>query len=187
MLKYKYKNLHEFINKFDFNNLSSKDLIISDIDGVFFKSIFDIREIIGIIGNNNINHLEEILKINTSFWVFSNRFSIFRFFPFIKQIIKTIKDITKVNPVLITNYSKFTTNNLPKYYIILNAKKPSLKSQELLSLVLRKFRKVIYISAQDTPFYYTDKLLVDNLTRNENFNNLIFVEINPWQKNFLSK
>ena len=177
MKKERYKSLQDFVNNYDLSTIDEKSLLIFDIDGVFFKGLFDPREIIGIINMENINAFEKVLSSMAACWIFTNRLSIFKYFPFIKQISKSIKKVTGITPPIYSNCSDFLEARSQKYSIILNAKKPSAESQKVVEEGTSNFKRVIYVSARDNPFYYTDQQLVTKLGKKLNLAKLSFIEI----------
>jgi len=183
MKRFKYKSLKEFANNFDFENFGKEDLIISDIDGVFFKGVYDPREIIGVIKKENLHILETFLKMNCGFWIFTNRKKFFRNFPFIKQLQNTLSNHSQSKVNIFLGSNDYLEHKIQKYAVIINSAKPGNKSQEVVGKGIDNFRKVIYIGSQDTPFFYTDKKLVDNLSKKKDLSKLVFVEINSWKRN----
>jgi len=180
-----YKSLESFIKHFNRNEYDENDLIISDIDGVFFKGIYDPREIIGIISRKNLKLFKTLLETECAFWIFTNRLNFFRKFPFIKQLSKTMSDFSNSKIKIFTSSSDFLDYNNEKYAIILNAKKPKFESQKVVEKGIDDFKKVIYIGSQDTPFYYTDKKLLSLLAKQRPLDDFTFIEINPWKINSL--
>lgn len=187
MQKLKFKSLLDFVNHYGFANIDKETLFILDIDGVFFKNILDPREIIGIISSSNLSAFREILKLKPACWIFSNRPAIFKYFPFINQLAKTIKRITGVRPPIYSNCSEFLSSRSKDFIIILNAKKPNTESQNVVRKGLDLFSSVTYISARDFPFYFTDQELTKELGKNINLDRLTFVEISPWAKDSRSQ
>ena len=178
MRSYQYKSLIEFTEKYDINKLGKNDLIISDIDGVFLNGIFDPREILGVISKENLEAFEKLLKTQTAFWFFTNRWAFFKHFPFIKQLSKSINKTTTITPTIYSNCSQFLEDRLQNYVIILNSMKPWSKSLKVVEKGIESFEKVVYVGAQDTPFYNTDKIVVNKLERsNINIDNLTFISI----------
>lgn len=178
----KHKSLQHFIQNYNLSQIGKDSLIISDIDGVFFKGIFDPREILGIISPDNLKTLEDLLKTNSALWIFTNRLAIFKYFPFIKQIASSIKKTTGVTPPIYSKCSEFLEDDLKNHAIIMNAKKPSEDSQKVVEKGIANFKNVIYIGSQDVPFFYHDFKLIKILNQKKPTNNLTFVEISPWLK-----
>ncbi len=178
----KFKSLNNFVDNYNLKSISKGDLIISDIDGVFFKGIFDPREIIGLIDNKTLKSLERLLKTQASFWIMTNRIHIFRKFPYIKQLSRTVKKITSVKPYIYSNCSKFLEDNIKNYIIIMNAKKPSLESQKVVEKGIANFSKVLYIGSQDLPFFHNDLKLISKVKESTNSKNLEYIEISYWKK-----
>jgi len=177
-MKYlKFSSLSDFISNQDISQYNKNTLLISDIDGVFFRGIFDPREIIGIISKKNITVLEKILLKKIACWIFTNRPAIFKYFSFIRQISDSIKKVTGVTPNIYSKCSHFLEDRSQNYAIIMNAKKPSEQSQEVIEKGIKNFEKVIYISARDLPFYYSDKQLIQKLNKRLNLDKLVFIEI----------
>lgn len=180
MKKYKLQSLKEVQNTINWQELKNV-LLITDVDGVFFKGIFDPREIIGVISKKNLQIFDKLLKNVDACWILSNRPPIFKYFPFIRQITSSITNATQQTPPLYSDCSTFLEKGLQKYVIILNAKKPSKESQIVVENGLEEFTNVIYIAAQDHPFYFNDKKLINNIA-NEKKRHFIYIEINPFAK-----
>jgi hypothetical protein len=178
----KYKSLVEFTRSFDLEQLNKNSLVISDIDGVFFKGIFDPREIIGVISQRNLMAFEKILETQTAFWIFTNRTLLFKKFPFIKQLLRSFKKITSVSPKVYSDCSQYLENELKKYAIVMNAKKPGKDSQKVVEQGISNFKNVIYIGSQDIPFYHNDLTLVQELNKKVDTLNLIYIEISSWKR-----
>lgn len=181
MKKLRFNSLPDLVNHYDLSQLGPKSLLISDIDGVFFKGVFDPREIFGIIKKENLAAFEQILFQKPACWIFTNRPTIFKYFPFIRQISTSIKKVTGKSPPIYSNCSHFLKARSQNYAIILNAKKPDTESQKVVEQGIAHFEKVIYISARDLPFYYTDQELTEKLDK-QNLEKLVFIEINPFNK-----
>lgn len=177
-----YKSLIEMTRKLDLDELDENTLIISDVDGVFFKGIFDPREIIGLIDDEVLKAFEKLLGTKASFWVFTNRMKLFKTFPYIKQIKRSIKKMTQQKAPLYTSCLKFLENKPQNYIIIMNAKKPGKSSQEVLLRGLELYDKVIYIGSQDLPFYHNDVKLVERIRRKSGTDKLTYIEISSWKK-----
>ncbi len=182
MKSYSYKTFENFVQMFDLSEYGEDDLIISDIDGVFFRGIYDPREIIGIISKKNLKVFNTLLNTKCGFWIFTNRLKLFKGFPFIRQLFKILSAYSKKKVEIYTNSLSFLEAKIEKYAIIMNAKKPNQKSQKVVEKGIENYRKIIYIGSQDTPFYYTDKNLLKRLSKKRNLDNLTFIEINSWKK-----
>lgn len=177
MKKNKYKSLKNFTERYELSNIDKNTLIISDIDGVFFRGIFDPREILGIINKENKRAFEQILSQKCACWLFTNRPTIFKHLPFIRQISTSIKNVAGITPPIYSNCSHFLKERSQNYAIIMNAKKPGEESQKVVEQGIANFEKVIYLSAQDLPFYYTDQQLVEKLKKTPELEKLTFIEI----------
>ncbi|MBN2015767.1 hypothetical protein JW766_02950 [Candidatus Dojkabacteria bacterium] len=181
-MKYlKFKTFSNFVTTFDLGQITKDDLMISDIDGVFFKGIFDPREVLGIINQKNLRALEKLLKTNISCWFLTNRIGLFKHFHYIKQLAKTINKVRTIEPNIYSNCSHFLKDRSQNFAIIMNAKKPKEGSQKVIKKGLNEFKKVIYIGSKDWPWIFVDLDVVKNLNNNGNdLKNLTFIEINPW-------
>ena len=177
MKHYKYHSLKDYINKTDLRDIDVNTLFIFDIDGVFFKGIFDPRELLGIISKETSLAFEEILSKKAPCWIMTNRSNLFRYFPFIKQISKSIEKITSTTPNLYSNCSAFLESGSNKSNIVMNARKPAEDSQEVVKKGIRQYDKVIYIGGRDTPFRFTDEELVEKLDGKISLDNLTLIEI----------
>lgn len=173
----KYDYLRDFINQTDLPNVDEDTLFIFDIDGVFFRGIFDPREILGIISNETLLVFEQILKKKSACWIMTNRLHIFKYFPFIRQLKKTIQKITSVSPSIYSKCSAFLESGSNKYNIIMNARKPAEDSQEVVKRGMTEYKQVLYVGGRDTPFYFTDKELVEEVYKETSLNNITFIEI----------
>ncbi|MFC1780078.1 hypothetical protein ACFLY9_00065 [Patescibacteria group bacterium] len=177
MKNLKFKSFVKFVNSPDFDQITKDSLVISDIDGVFFRGIFDPREIIGVISKRNIKTFEKILETGTAIWIFTNRILLFKKFPFIKQLSRSFKKITSISPEVYSDCSQFLGNELKKYAIIMNAKKPGKESRSVVEKGINNFSTVVYIGARELPFYFNDLKLVSNLSKTVDSEKLTFVEI----------
>lgn len=182
MRELQFRSLQQFIKKFDINKIGPKDIVISDIDGVYFKGIFDPREIIGLISKENLESLSRILNTGTMFIFLTNRLKLFKKFPYIKQISRTVKKTTTIRPKLYTNCSDFLDSEQKSYSIIMNAKKPSPESQKIIEYASSNFRKVFYFGSQDLPFYHNDIKLLKKVEKSRALNNLTYIEISSWKR-----
>lgn len=181
MKNYKLKSLKEVLNTINWQELGKNVLLITDIDGVFFKGIFDPREIIGIISKKSLQTFEELLENFDACWIFSNRLPIFKHLPFTKQISNSINNVAKVTPPIYSNCSSFLDSRSQNYAIILNAKKPSIKSQQVVEKGIGEFSSVVYLGAQDHLFYFNDRKLINKIA-NRKKKDLIYIEISPFMK-----
>jgi hypothetical protein len=179
----KFKSLQQFAKEYDLSRINKNTLLISDIDGVFFKGIFDPREILGTIHPNVLKAFEKLLSTKAKCWIFTNRMKLFKKFPYIKQITRSIKKITSTTPKFFENCSEFLQNNLPNFAIIMNANKPEEESLKVVEKGTANFSTVIYLGSQDLPFYHNDLRLVQKLSQRINTSNLIYIEISSWKRN----
>jgi hypothetical protein len=177
-----YKSLKKLATSKFIKNLNSKDLIISDIDGVFFKGIFDPRELLGTIDPGTLQAFEKILKTKARYWILTNRMKLFKRFPYIGQISRSIKKITSISPNLYSDCSQFLEDDPQDYSIILNAKKPSEDSVKVVEEGIKNFEKVVYIGSQDLPFYHNDIKLIQEISDELDTSRLTYIEISSWKK-----
>lgn len=182
MKEFRYKSLKEYAESLTSDDFDDRTLIISDIDGVFFRGVFDPREILGIIGKTNISVLESLLSNNPALWLFTNRSYFFRRFPYIRQLRKTIKKTTTINPEVYSDCSSFLIEfkNSMNYAIIMSAQKPDSDSQKVVEKGIQNFRRVIYIAAKDTPFVFPDEELLQRLEEKDDLSRLWFIKIGPF-------
>ncbi len=177
-----YRTFSSFIKNYNLSKVDKNTLIISDIDGVFFKGIYDIREIIGVMSKNNIKSLKILLKRNSSFWILTNRNKIFRNFPFIQQIKKVLDSASKSNTKIYIGCENFLQDKLKKYALIINSKKPSKASQKVVEKGINNFKNVVYIGSKDTPFINKDFELVNRLDKQLTKKDFTYIEISLWAR-----
>ncbi|MDD3647616.1 MAG: hypothetical protein PHS44_03915 [Candidatus Dojkabacteria bacterium] len=180
MKTYSFRSLSDFKSCFDLTAIDQNTLIISDIDGVFFKGILDPREIVGILEKGSLLVLETLLKRKPAIWLFTNRLSIFKRFRFVRQFRTTMQNFTDKELRIFKGSKSFVEQDLVRYALILNARKPGKDSQKVVEKGIENFKKVIYIGAKDLPFYFTDEKLLAIIERNKNLDNLTFIKISPF-------
>jgi len=163
-------------------HLDKDTLCIFDIDGVFFRGIHDPREWLGIIKSETLEKFEELLKTGCSCWIMTNRPSIFKNFPFIRQIRTSIEKITKIFPVVFSGSSKFLKKTSFNYAVIMNAGKPKSMSQKVVEEGSRRFQNVYYIAAPETPLWFCDERLLFELNQYADISNVTLIKIAPWLK-----
>ncbi|MBU0976765.1 MAG: hypothetical protein ABIE03_03145 [Patescibacteria group bacterium] len=181
MKTYSYKSFQDFIDNLDLSLIYQDSLIISDIDGVFFKNIIDPRWILGVLSKESLLSLEALMRQKPAMWLFTNRLSFFKYFPFVRQFRRSVQNLTDSVLKVFTNSNDFLKHKPINYALILNAKKPGSKSQQVVEKGIDNFKKVIYIGAKDLPFYFTDERLLKKLEQKENLDNLTFIKISPFK------
>lgn len=180
----KTKSLEEFIEKnsdlvksFDFNTL-----LIFDIDGVFFNSIFSIDFIIEKVSREKIAAYEKIVKRNAELkqkphtWIFTSRPSILKYFRYLKQL----KNGLRPESEFFNDAQQFIDKKLElknKDFIMFGASKTKEEGINVIKIALRKFDKIFYFAAQDVPWMFPDKELIDNLEEDGHIEKLTFINI----------
>lgn len=172
------KSIKEFVQEEQLKKLNDQTLCIFDIDGVFFNGILDWREIVGIIATDYLEALKKILQTKTRCWIFTNRMSLFRIFPYIKQLKNILSEFAPNQQVMFCKNSNiFLTQKQRDFAVIMNARKPSIHSQKVVEEGINDFKEVFYFSAQDFPIIYSDRKLLDIIEKKTNTDNLTFVDI----------
>jgi hypothetical protein len=179
MNKLIFKSFSDFSHSDLTRSIDKHTLCIFDIDGVFFRGIFDWREWMGIIDKKILVEFETILNKTYAVWVMTNRPALFKIFSFVKQIAKSITKVTNLQPTIYSNCSQFISSRVKNYAIILNARKPSKQSQQVVEQGSKNFKKVFYIAAADLPFYFADEDLLKEIDQRHHLKNVTLIEIKP--------
>ena len=156
------------------SKIGDNDLCIFDIDGVFFKNIFDINNLLGRIPDKLISAFKKLTHNSKVIWIFTDRWHILSNYHFANNILKSMKR----DPLIYKSSKDFLNHNdIFSDSIIYGAKKKSLESKEVVKSAVKNFSKVYYFAAQDFPWAYKDKEMLDDLDKIDEFNNLVFVDI----------
>ncbi len=176
------KDLHfdsfdKFIKQYNLDSINSQTLIISDIDGVLFEKMFSLRAVLGILNKQTRENIERLFNTECHLWLLTDRQSLFRYFPFVRQLTDIVKKNTSKQLEVYSNCKNFLREGSNKFNIIFNASKPEAESQLVVEKGIRNFEKVIYLGAQDLPTAFRDQELVERMKKENDLTKLTFVDI----------
>ena len=171
-------SIEEFWNQYR-GKSSQNSCIVSDIDSVWFKGIFDWRAWVSLFSEKRIKLIREISDTDNDFLLFTNRN-----FPglwpggYVSQLQSKLPDskwqIYK-NSEEFMNRKDF--NGLG---IVRNAQKPTEPSLSVLKWLLKKYDNLTYIGGRDFPWSYKDGDVIVKLQEEleeQLLNKLIFVDV----------
>jgi len=171
----KFHKVEEFLNSIDLNDDLANTLFMFDIDGVFFEGILDPRFWFSSISPVKLSSLAQITNKESNVWIFTDR-HYFGFWGPYKRQLATNLGLREQKVEHFEGSKVFNQNGtFPKRAFIKNANKPHKESVTVLKNALQKFDKIYYIAAQDLPFVYDDRAVIEALgTHSEK---LTFVDI----------
>jgi hypothetical protein len=169
------KTFTDILNNELFKSINKNTIIISDIDGVLFSSFVSPGMITGNIDKDRLDAVRKLSDKSGTFWFFTDRPYWSTFQNYEDQLIEVFGKDTRQ----FKTSSEFVKDN--SWYdraIIFGGHKKSSESKKVIQEAIDTGRPIVYIAAQDLPFSYKDKDMLEQMdTKGVNLSNVTFIDI----------
>ncbi|MEI6462226.1 MAG: hypothetical protein WCO33_00970 [bacterium] len=163
--------------------LTDKDLVIFDLDGVLLMWPFSIHTFLFRIRETKLRAFRNIIW-NSSSWIFTDRPMII-FKPLEKQLFEVFVKDSKIplEHLEILNNKKEVDQNISQYSpnraVFYNASKRTEHAETIILKALTNFDRVFYIASQDIHKHYEDLDLLERVEKKYNMDmeKLTFIDI----------